>query len=808
MKPEKYTSFNSVFDDKDYDYKYSSLKQGLRTIFRRKVFILSMALSLLILLFNKFVYLYPPDIIELPEIKKISGVILYYEVEDYGLKLTCKTDMGKIIVYWYAGKDVEIEPGGDSNETNETNGSYYNDERDDDRIKPGELIGEHVNLYPKKGLELPDPRRNPRCFDYRLYLLGKGINYTIRCDRRGVEIVDGEKNKLLCFKGILIKSREEFLNEYYPDEDDRAFARGILFGDSGEIDEEVYESFQGNNTAHILAVSGLHIGILYGVFISLRKRAYAISEHIGKALTIIFIGFLAIYGTLTLWTPSITRAVFLVYLKMFADRNALRYDMLNAVSIVNIIMLVISPYEIYSVGFQMSFLCAYAISIVIPRLRGKLPDIVLLPLGIQVFLLPYMLRITNTFSPMGFISNIAVVFLASIYVPIGIIGFILNVSSTGVILTSLGRMTVWINDLVYSEGRFSFNIPSPSLLFVGVYMMVVILISSEAFLVLTDRENHSIKKQREGSICLILKSVNIRLVVVVILIIAAIGLLFGYIDKTPFDDASEIFIDVGQGDAIHLNWDNDSYLNIVNENFNTVNDNYNMDILIDGGGKYNYNVGKKVLKPYLLKNGNSDLELALFTHDHMDHYKGLEELMEEFDVKEMIVDGMSGDIIEISDERYIEILWPLEKYSQDKDKMEDENYYSRVYMVYDNGIKTLITGDITSEGEHALIREYGGTNKLKCHILKIPHHGSKYSSSIEFLKETNPLIAVISVGKNNNYGHPAPEVIEKLADLGIIIYRTDLDGAVGIIPGNQKEYENNSFSVCTEITKKYDTYLA
>ena len=70
------------------------------------------------------------------------------------------------------------------------------------------------------------------------------------------------------------------------------------------------------------------------------------------------------------------------------------------------------------------------------------------------------------------------------------------------------------------------------------------------------------------------------------------------------------------------------------------------------------------------------------------------------------------------------------------------------------------------------------------------------------------MIAVISVGKNNNYGHPAPEVIEKLADLGIIIYRTDLDGAVGIIPGNQKEYENNSFSVCTEITKKYDTYLA
>ena len=124
----------------------------------------------------------------------------------------------------------------------------------------------------------------------------------------------------------------------------------------------------------------------------------------------------------------------------------------------------------------------------------------------------------------------------------------------------------------------------------------------------------------------------------------------------------------------------------------------------------------------------------------------------------------------------IEILWPLEAETDS----EDENYFSLIFKVREKNMTILVTGDITSEGEAALIDHYRGSNKLKCDILKVCHHGSRYSSSDEFLDAVDPQVAVIGVGKNN-YGHPSNEVIEKLSKKGIMVFRTDLNGAVGFI---------------------------
>ena len=111
------------------------------------------------------------------------------------------------------------------------------------------------------------------------------------------------------------------------------------------------------------------------------------------------------------------------------------------------------------------------------------------------------------------------------------------------------------------------------------------------------------------------------------------------------------------------------------------------------------------------------------------------------------------------------------------------------------GLSVLITGDITIEGEKMLLRKYAGTDVLKADILKVAHHGSAYSSCEEFIDAVNPKVAVISVGKNN-YGHPSDDVIEKFRETGIIVCRTDLDGAVGIIK------KGDSFSVCTKRNRK------
>jgi competence protein ComEC len=128
---------------------------------------------------------------------------------------------------------------------------------------------------------------------------------------------------------------------------------------------------------------------------------------------------------------------------------------------------------------------------------------------------------------------------------------------------------------------------------------------------------------------------------------------------------------------------------------------------------------------------------------------------------------------------------------QENPDSDDENLNSLVFMVHHNGLKTLVTGDITAEGEAMLLDAYRGTGKLRADILKIAHHGSAYSTSDDFVNAVNPKIAVISVGRNR-YGHPSEIIIEKLEKKGIMVFRTDLDGAVGMI--NRK----GKLSVCTE----------
>ena len=742
------------------------------TILRRKLVLLAIGLSFVV-----FVSLSIYESIntknasstesKTPDEKSIYAEVLNIENKDYGYRLTCGTAYGKVLINWY---NPSIGKGEDD--------------------YPWNLVGETVSLRLSKPLRLPDTPSNPRSFDMRKNLMGKGIKYQGSLNGDNIKILDKKRHNChhiyLIIKRFLIIEREKFIEKTFDDESE-ALARGILFGDTSKIEEEVYQSFQVNNTAHILAASGLHVGLIFGAYAKGRKKLG--KSPLGSILTASFICFLLVYGTVSQWSSSITRAISLIYIRIIADKLERRFDLLSSVSLVNIIMLLIRPYIIFNMGFQMSFFCAYAISIVIPRLKGRVPDFLIMPLGIQGFLFLYMIRQFNVIAPLGLIANLMVIILASIYVPAGVFGFIFEVirsiilgitgnmvladnvlmdvviQTEGLLISSLGNMIVWINQLFYANGNLMWSVVSPGLFLVSFYMIAIMILFSETFMVLFERGRKSEKY-------------SVRTIIIFMLTTLIISLILGYCDGSDFDEATQVFIDVGQGDAINLKWEK------------------GIDILIDGGGQKDYSVGKKILRPYFLKNGTDDLEFVFATHKHMDHYKGIEELSEVFKIERLIDYGRAGDRIEISKDQYIEILWPIEGY-EDSD---DENYYSRIYMVYDKGIKTLITGDITEAGEKALIKEYEKSGKLKCHILKIAHHGSKYSSCREFLEETSPRVAVISVGKNNNYGHPSPLVIEKLEDLGIIVYRTDLDGAIGII------HRDDGFEVCTNITGKRDSF--
>ena len=249
-----------------------------------------------------------------------------------------------------------------------------------------------------------------------------------------------------------------------------------------------------------------------------------------------------------------------------------------------------------------------------------------------------------------------------------------------------------------------------------------------------------------------------------------------------FSDDEIVFVAVGQGDCVHIRAEG-------------------RDILIDGGGSDGYNVGEKILMPYLLHEGAYKVDMALLTHLHADHYKGITELSAEYPVgvlgvpadywespdnkskltadAEKIIYILPDTRIDIADDIYVEPIWPADA-SVEPFSIDDPNEHNTVYMIHYRGIKVMVTGDLLEEDELEMIEYYEGTDVLKCDVLKVAHHGSKTSSSEAFLDAASPSVAVIQAGRNNFYGHPHAQTLERLEERGIKVCRTDLDGAVGV----------------------------
>lgn len=203
----------------------------------------------------------------------------------------------------------------------------------------------------------------------------------------------------------------------------------------------------------------------------------------------------------------------------------------------------------------------------------------------------------------------------------------------------------------------------------------------------------------------------------------------------PFDYgvATVTFLDVGQGDCIHIHKGS-------------------LDILIDGGGNYYSNIGEKTLKPYFQRNGIKDIDLAIITHNDIDHAKGINELNEIFTIKSIVDNKMIYG-----------------------NSLKNENDNCIVSELEIEGLKFLFMADADIKRENYLL----DNGKIgDCDILKVGHHGSATSTGERLIKETAPSFAVISVGENNNYGHPTARVLDLLERNDIEYARTDIYGAI------------------------------
>ena len=243
------------------------------------------------------------------------------------------------------------------------------------------------------------------------------------------------------------------------------------------------------------------------------------------------------------------------------------------------------------------------------------------------------------------------------------------------------------------------------------------------------------------------------------------------------------FVDVGQGDCTFITTPQ------------------NKTILIDGGGSMSeeYDVGKSTLLPYILDRGYTKLDYVFISHFDQDHVGGILTILEELRVGQVYISKQEqdsenyqkflkivedkkikvkvlkqGDCLKIEKNLYFDILWPIEEQIQ-------ENVLNNNAMVMKlryGKFSMLFTGDIEAIAEEKILDFYKekGESILKSDVLKVAHHGSKTSTTQSFFEKVNPKICLIGVGKNNMFGHPTAEVLERIN--GTKIYRTDENGEI------------------------------
>ena len=643
-------------------------------------------------------------------------------------------------------------------------------------------------------LQRPPGKTNPGCFDYRMYLRTKGIQTTMHAET--LQICGAPPGTLQRLQIRLYAMRESYLNRIGDNagEETAGMLRAVLFGEKQQLDEEIREVFQKNGTAHILAVSGLHVGMIYGALCALWNLLsgwvpFVFGVGRGKRFFVccgaFFLGYLFLAG----YAPSVLRAVCMVMLHAFSGMTGRKYDLGSAACAVGTAAQIHNPYIIFQAGFQMSFLAILTLSLLIPCIHRFYEGVLAASLAIQIGLGPYILYQFNTLSLIAVLINVPVIGLASLLVPAGLLGMVLPTGAAVTVpydhaLSMVCEMMIGLNRICCIDHVTSLTAASPPLWVITAFYLGLLVFASE-----------------EGRLFFIRHRRRAAGIAMGLVLLGAC--LFGRAADDGFRQMDMVFVDVGQGDCIHLRSGGRNYL-------------------IDGGGSERFEVGTTTLQPYLLRNGVRRVDGAFVTHLHTDHYRGICELAKAGMIRRLFVyeanrlklkqiceeTGLDssavtflrrGNTIRLSQGNRpdrIEVLWPVEKNDREYERMlvneEDENAASLILRATIGGVSMLATGDLGEEGERQLIqvcREQGaeaasGTGSqmetgLSADILKVGHHGSKTSSCGAFLDAVSPAFAVIQVGEHNMYGHPTPEVLQRLEERRVQVYRNDLQGAVG-----------------------------
>jgi competence protein ComEC len=652
-----------------------------------------------------------------------------------------------------------------------------------------------------------EPRTPPQLddFDYRGYLAHQGIYTTMLYP--DIEVLDrGQGFPLLAGIYSLRSRLAESLAEILP-EPQSSLAQGVILGIRGNIPQEISEDFSRSGTAHILAISGLHLSIMAGVMLGIGLWLFGRRYYLYVWLAL---GAVWLYAVITGMHLPVVRGAIMASMFLLAELLGRQRSAIVALVFAAAVMVGIWPYILGDASFQLSFLAMAGLVFLFPLFRNlgrKLTarvfgeegalvaganvfvDALSATLGAVIAVWPMVAYYFGIISLVGPLATLLALPALPAAIILGALGAVL-----GLFVLPVAQVVGWLAWLFLSyilliaEGLAALYVDvgsiSPAFLW-GYYLVLAaaLWVYSRRRRV-RERLPEVVGRVRSGIRISFHLSRTMKWILLLLLIIAVLVTSAAF--TMPDDKLRVTFLDVGEGDAI-----------LVEKG--------NQQVLIDGGPSpqaINLALGSRM--PFW----DRTIEMVILTHPHHDHLAGLTEVLRHYHVERVLYPdsdyqsplydewlalveaegveslvGCAGQRIDIGDGVVLDVLGPPEPLFSGTASDVDNN--GIVLKLSDGEMSFLLTADIMWEAERELIVSRAD---LDCTVLKVAHHGSDTSTSPEFLSVASPQLAVICTGADNKHGHPAEEVLIQLEQAvgADNIYRTDTHGTIEFISDGQR----------------------